>query len=170
MTVIEYDSKFTQLSRYPQGLVKDEEERTKRFVRGLRSEIRSKLVLLRLQVYLHTVETALKLERDMQDNLENQVKEANTSKQPRYQEPVGFGASGSNVNRGSGFVMSPFKGSRNKGGEFWSRARGNCQETQVTSLYPPGLQEFPGARSVIQIILEIVFKIELVILVRKLGI
>jgi len=71
MTVTEYDNRFTQLSTYAQGLVKDKEERTKRFVRGLRSEIRNKFVPLRLQVCLHVVETALEVERDMQDNSKN---------------------------------------------------------------------------------------------------
>ena len=46
MTVTEYDAKFTQLSRYVEGLVKDVEERAKRFVRGLKKEIRSKLIPL----------------------------------------------------------------------------------------------------------------------------
>ena len=85
MTMIEYNNSFTQLSRYEQGLVKDE-ERTKRFVRSLRSEIRSKLIPIQLQVYLHPVETTLEVERDMQDNMKNQVKEANTSKCPWYQD------------------------------------------------------------------------------------
>jgi len=46
MTVTEYDAKFTQLSKYAEGLIKDEEERAKRFVRGLKQEIRSKLIPL----------------------------------------------------------------------------------------------------------------------------
>ena len=50
------------------------------------AEIRSKLIPIQLQVYLHPVETTLEVERDMQDNMENQVKEANTSKCPRYQD------------------------------------------------------------------------------------
>jgi len=44
MTVSQYEVKFTQLSRYAGKLVSEEEDRTKRFVRGLRSGIRSQLV------------------------------------------------------------------------------------------------------------------------------
>ena len=45
MSVSQYDIKFTQLSRYDVGLVYEEADRTKRLVRSLRPEIRSKLVL-----------------------------------------------------------------------------------------------------------------------------
>jgi len=45
MSVSQYDIKFTQLSRYAVGLVHEEADRIKRFVRGLRPEIRIKLIL-----------------------------------------------------------------------------------------------------------------------------
>ena len=45
MNVSQYNQRFTQLSRYAGGLVKNEVEKTKRFVKGLKLEIRSKLVL-----------------------------------------------------------------------------------------------------------------------------
>ena len=34
----QYDQRFTQLSRYADALVKSEAEKTKRFVKGLRSK------------------------------------------------------------------------------------------------------------------------------------
>jgi len=49
MTVNQYEVKFTQLSRYAGKLVFEEEDRTKRFIRGLKVEIRSKLVPFQLQ-------------------------------------------------------------------------------------------------------------------------
>jgi len=91
MTVTEYDTKFTQLSRYVEGLVKNEEERAKRFVRGLKQEIRSKLILFRLQVYVDVVETTLEVEMDMQGKHENRANDENTPKRPWYQGPSGFG-------------------------------------------------------------------------------
>ena len=68
MTVSQYEAKFTQLSRYAGKLVSKEEDRTKRFVRGLRSGIRSQLVPFQLQIYSQAVEKALEVERDMQEN------------------------------------------------------------------------------------------------------
>ena len=44
MTVSQYDAKFTQLSRYAEGLVRNEADRTKKFIKGLKAEIRSKLI------------------------------------------------------------------------------------------------------------------------------
>ena len=67
MTVSHYEVKFTQLLRYPDKLVSEEEDRTKRFVRGLRLGIRSQLVPFQLQIYSQAVEKALEVERDMQE-------------------------------------------------------------------------------------------------------
>jgi len=77
--VTEYDTKFTQLSRYAEGLVRDEEEKTKRFVRDLKPKIRGKLIALRLQAYIVAVEIALKVEMDMRGKQENRIDEENTS-------------------------------------------------------------------------------------------
>ena len=56
MNVSQYDQRFTQLSRYAVALVKSEAERIKRFVKGLKSEIRGRLILLQLRNYLQAVE------------------------------------------------------------------------------------------------------------------
>ena len=48
MSVSQYDIKFPQLSRYAVRLVREEADRTKRFIRGLRPEIRCKIVLFQL--------------------------------------------------------------------------------------------------------------------------
>ena len=68
LTVNQYEIKFTQLSRYAGKLVSEEEDRTKRFVRGLRPEIRSQLIPFQLQIYSQAVEKALEVERDLQEN------------------------------------------------------------------------------------------------------
>ena len=44
MNVSQYDQRFTQLSRYADVLVKSEAERTKRFVKGLKSKIRGRWI------------------------------------------------------------------------------------------------------------------------------
>ena len=50
LTVSQYEAKFTQLSRYAEKLVSEEEDRTKRFMRGLKPKIRSKLVPFQVQI------------------------------------------------------------------------------------------------------------------------
>ena len=65
MNVSQYDQRFTQLSRYADALVKSEAERTKRFVKGLKSEIRGRLIPLQLKNYLQAVKRALEVEMDM---------------------------------------------------------------------------------------------------------
>ena len=51
----------TKRSRYTVRLVSKEADRIKKFVSGLRPEIRSKLVLFQLQIYIQAVEKALKV-------------------------------------------------------------------------------------------------------------
>ena len=58
LTMSQYEANFTQLSRYARKLVSEEEYRTKKFVRGLKPGIRSKLVPL-------AIEKALKVERNI---------------------------------------------------------------------------------------------------------
>ena len=84
LTVSQYEAKFTQLSRYAEKLVSEEEDRAKRFVRGLRPEIRSKLIPFQLQIYGQAVEKALEIERDMQESLEARTRELPFMKRPRY--------------------------------------------------------------------------------------
>lgn len=45
MLVAEYERKFTNLSKYAIGIVIDEVNRCKRFVEGLRSNIRTPIVV-----------------------------------------------------------------------------------------------------------------------------
>ena len=52
----------TKRSRYTVRLVCEEADRIKKFVSGLRPEIRSKLVSFQLQIYIQAVENALEVE------------------------------------------------------------------------------------------------------------
>lgn len=51
MIVVEYEGKFVGLSKYAPYLSQDPFERTRRFERGLNSEIRRYLAPLRLEDY-----------------------------------------------------------------------------------------------------------------------
>ena len=59
------------MSRYIDVLVKSEAERTKRFVKGLKPEIRGRLIPLQLRNYLQAVKKALEVEMDMQESQED---------------------------------------------------------------------------------------------------
>ena len=75
MNVSQYDQRFTQLSMYADVLVKSEVERTKWFVKGLKSEIRGRLIPLQLRNYLQAVKKALEVEMNMQESQEDWAKE-----------------------------------------------------------------------------------------------
>ena len=59
------------MSRYANGLVKSKAKKTKRFVKGLKSEITSKLIPLQLRNYLQAVEKTLEVEMDIQESHED---------------------------------------------------------------------------------------------------
>ena len=56
-------------------------------MKGLKSEIRDRLIPLQLKNYLQAVERALEVEMNMQESREDWVKELPSSKRPRYQGP-----------------------------------------------------------------------------------
>ena len=121
LTVSQYEAKFTQLSRYAEKLVSEEEDRAKRFVRGLRPEIRSKLVPFQLQVYSQAVEKALEIESDMQESQETRSRELHFVKRPRYANAPNLGAHPVRFNRGTGSSFMPAQGT---GGNSWPKKRG----------------------------------------------
>ena len=120
MSASQYDIKFTQLSRYVAELVREEADRTKRFIRGLRPKIRCKLVPFQLQNYVQAVEKALEVERDIMEDQEVPGKEFPPSKRFRYQETHGSGGLNLNLNRDMGSSVVPVSryhgGSENRGG------------------------------------------------------
>ena len=62
-----YEAKFAELSRFPLELTEDEAMKTKRFVKGLRPYIRSKLVPLNLRSYSEAIDRAILVEEEMKD-------------------------------------------------------------------------------------------------------
>ena len=112
LTVSQYEAKFTQLSRYAEKLVSEEEDRAKRFVRGLKPEIRSKLIPFQLQIYSQAVEKALEIERDMQESQEVRTRELPFMKRPRYINAPSFGTHPVRSDRGTGSSFMPAQGTR----------------------------------------------------------
>ena len=66
MTVTEYAAKFTQLSRYTQHMVADEQMRAEQFQEGLRLNIRAQVAPFMLHTYSEVMERALIVEREME--------------------------------------------------------------------------------------------------------
>ena len=108
----QYEVKFIQLSRYAEKLVSEEEDRTKRFVRGLKPKVRSKLIPFLLQIYNQAVEKALEVERDMQENQKVKIRELPFIKRPRYANVPSSGAYPSRPDRGVGSSLMPVQGNR----------------------------------------------------------
>jgi len=143
MNVSQYDQKFAQLSRYADALVKSEAERTKRFVKGLRLEIRGRLIPLQLKNYLQAVERALEVEMDMQEGHEGWVKEIPNSKRPRCQGPTMTVASRSTSSKGFGFNATLQRGGWARGKGTWLRNKDTFSKVQATSVSHPRISEAP---------------------------
>ena len=103
----QYKIKFTQLSRYAGKLVSEKEDRTKRFVRDLKPEIRRKIVPFQLQIYSQAVEKALEVEKDMQENQDTRAKELASAKRPRYPYIPRIGTSNFRFGEGTGSSITP---------------------------------------------------------------
>ena len=117
-SVNQYDAKFTQLSRYTVGLIREEAERTKRLMRGLNPEIRSKLIQFQLQIHIQVVEKALEVERDILEDQKVKSRELPPSKRPHYQETPSSKMLNLRFNRSMGSSVVP--ASRHNGGT-WHR-------------------------------------------------
>ena len=65
LIVAKYESKFTELSRFATHMIDDEYRKARRLERGLRPAIRSRISVLKLQVYTDVVERAFILEKDL---------------------------------------------------------------------------------------------------------
>ena len=67
MTVMEYMARFTELARFGDDYVATDMAKVRRFENGLKLSIRGKIMGLRLQGMDSVVETALAIEREMDD-------------------------------------------------------------------------------------------------------
>ena len=73
MSVLEYESRFSELSRFALGMISEEGEKTRRFQQGLRPAIRNRLVPLAIRDYSELVKRALLVEQDIEET--NQIRE-----------------------------------------------------------------------------------------------
>ena len=73
MSVLEYESCFSELSRFALGMISEEGEKTRRFQQGLRPAIRNRLVPLTIRDYSELVKRALLVEQDIEET--NQIQE-----------------------------------------------------------------------------------------------
>ncbi|RVW93684.1 Transposon Ty3-I Gag-Pol polyprotein [Vitis vinifera] len=73
MSVLEYESRFSELSRFALGMISEEGEKARRFQQGLRPAIRNRLVPLAIRDYSELVKRALLVEQDMDET--NQIRE-----------------------------------------------------------------------------------------------
>ena len=95
MTVDAYHAKFMALSRFALDMVGDEKKKIRRFQRGLKVSIRTKLVPLGINSFERTLSTAQVIERDLEEIKEevgvHRGKGKATSSQfgPRRDKPKG---------------------------------------------------------------------------------
>ncbi|XP_075665512.1 uncharacterized protein LOC142635199 [Castanea sativa] len=62
-----YEAKFTELSQFASHIVADDVRKAKKFQRGLRPNIRTRMAALRLKLYFEVVETAKVVEKKCED-------------------------------------------------------------------------------------------------------
>ncbi|KAL3716082.1 hypothetical protein ACJRO7_007793 [Eucalyptus globulus] len=65
LTVDQYEARFSELSRYAHRLIEDQEEKAKRFLKGLRTNIRKQLVPLNIRDYHEIYERAQLVEQEL---------------------------------------------------------------------------------------------------------
>ena len=67
MSVAEYESTFTALSRFSPEMVVTDAHRCRRFERGLRAQILDRVLTLRIRVYSELVDTVMAVERGLSE-------------------------------------------------------------------------------------------------------
>ncbi|XP_059629606.1 uncharacterized protein LOC132272479 [Cornus florida] len=118
MSVIEYETRFTSLSRYAPEMVATDELRTKKFQDGLHLDIRPRISVLDLRTYGEVVQKAMLVEAEDRD----QLRIKGSYKQPRGEA--------SSVSVGGQWKKAKAEDS--------SRTQGQSQQAQSTSLQSQG--------------------------------
>ncbi|XP_059635307.1 uncharacterized protein LOC132277470 [Cornus florida] len=67
MSVTEYENKFTSLSRFAQEIVRNEADKTRKFISGLHYQMKSLITAQYFKVYSEAMERALMLEAKVKD-------------------------------------------------------------------------------------------------------
>ena len=84
---MEYEAKFTELSRFVPELVSTEEKKARRFYQGLRQWIQNQIVVLELTDYATVVQKATIVESGSEQS--QKEKEGKREKEEKVWEPVG---------------------------------------------------------------------------------
>ncbi|XP_023871514.2 uncharacterized protein LOC111984125 [Quercus suber] len=79
-TVLQYEAKFTELARFAPHIMSDDVRKAKKFQRGLRPSIKTRMAALRLKAYSVVVETAKVVEKECEDYLKIQDQNKKRSK------------------------------------------------------------------------------------------
>ena len=66
-TVLQYEAKFTELARFAPHIVSNDVRKAKKFQRGLRPSIKTRMSALRLKAYSEVVEIAKVVEKECED-------------------------------------------------------------------------------------------------------
>ena len=67
LTVVQYEAKFTELSRFSPQLIATEEEKALKFQDRLKPYLKNNISILKLGVYLEVVDRALIAEKDNEE-------------------------------------------------------------------------------------------------------
>ena len=89
MTMTEYMARFTELSHFGDDYVATDMAKVRRFENGLKLSIRGKIVGLRLQDMDFMVETALAIEREMDDA--QGIRDASADEKRKEDQPSSLG-------------------------------------------------------------------------------
>ncbi|RVW60237.1 Transposon Ty3-I Gag-Pol polyprotein [Vitis vinifera] len=144
MSVLEYESRFSELSRFALGMISEEGEKARRFQQGLRPAIRNRLVPLAIRDYSELVKRALLVEQDIDET--NQIREQKGDRKGKQRmrergEQIAQRAVANRVCYGCGagdhlWRACPLRGTQ----QARPQSQGSSQQQSVVSFQPPQFQ------------------------------
>ncbi|GAV77787.1 zf-CCHC domain-containing protein/RVP_2 domain-containing protein [Cephalotus follicularis] len=111
MTVAQYQTHFVELARHTPYLVEGESKKIRRFLKGLRPDIRSKLLLLQLTSFVDIAERARILEADANDRRTEQSRTQSRPASSRWQNSGSPNKSSKNKYGQTATLRTPSQGS-----------------------------------------------------------
>ena len=134
MSILEYEARFAELSKFAPHIAADERRKVKKFVKGLRPSIRTRLAALDFKSMEEALSAACRQESEMelyQEERKATLKRPSASfRQDKKKKPMGFSQRPSAPNSSGGQVMKDKPecarcGKRHGGDECWL-ASGRC--------------------------------------------